>query len=194
MLVKYIKRVIKTGLLIQMAKGIYHKYNVLLYRVLGIMFDKYPNRMCARELAEELGINPTDITDRVRDYVRFQYLLRTKKRYPDPVTGRKVRLLRLSKHGAKTYLELKKRIKKGSDLNRKSNHVEMHVDSYFGITLRGAEELGITPELIGKMNYILTNADALQVADSEETDNSDNDTEEEYTMSTLNAQYGETSN
>lgn len=158
------------------------------------MFDRYPNRMCARELADELGVNPTDITDRVRDYIRFQYLLRTKKRYPDPVTGRKVRLLRLSKHGAKTYFELKKRMKKGSDLNRRSNHVEMHMDNYFGITLRGAEELGVTSELVEKMNYILTNADALQAVDSEEADNSDDDKEEEYLMNAVNAQYGETSN
>ena len=182
-----------------MAKGIYHKHNVLLYRVLSIMFEKYPDRMCARELADELGMKPTEITDRVKEYVKYQYLHRTKKRYTDATTGRKVRLLRISKMGTKTYLDLKRLIRLGFELNRKKR-APQKMNNYFGITKHGALEMDIDSEFIDNMNSILTNED---VQEEEEDDEGIEDEEEEpsevedvrvvnkYTSPITRSQYGE---
>lgn len=170
-----------------MKTGIYHKYNVMLYRTLRMLYNVYPNRLCTREIAEEFGVNPTHITDRMKDYVRYGYITRTKTRYPDPVTGRKVRLLRLSKFGARVYIDLVNRIQHGFDLNRSSSRPD-RLDMYFGVapkTLRAIsseereEFLQEKMKLVSELNDIVKKASLMGLA-AKGNSNEEEDVYEEY--------------
>jgi DNA-binding MarR family transcriptional regulator len=147
-----------------MAYGYYHKHNVLLFRILTKLFEIYPERISARELADYLEVAPTDITDRIKSYAGFGYVVRSKKKYVDETTGRKVRLIRITKKGAKAYMNLKRRTELGIDLNRKKPQSHK-VDCYFGITRRGAVEIGITTADIEKMNSMLVGDEDEEVED-----------------------------
>jgi DNA-binding MarR family transcriptional regulator len=141
-----------------MGNGYFHSYNVLLFRVLdALMWEEgiiKKDELSTRELAAILGLQPTDITARIKKYLECRYVVRSRKKYVDPTTGRKVRLMKITKSGIKTYMVLKKRIKLGFELNRQHRRVEK-VDTYFGLTKNGVDNLGITQETVDKMNALL---------------------------------------
>jgi hypothetical protein len=162
--------------------GIYHKYNVMLYRTLKLLYGVYPGRLCTREIAEAFGVTPAHITDRIRDYVKYGYLKRSGVRYLDPVTGRKVKLLRLSKHGARAYIDFVNRIQHGFDLNRRADRPGK-LDMYFGVknrTVLTLDENDREHFVQERENIILELNEIVRKANLMELD-SDVEQEDEYT-------------
>ncbi|MFA5395389.1 MAG: hypothetical protein WC346_05145 [Methanogenium sp.] len=131
------------GVELEMATGIYHKYNVFTYRVLKVLLEIYPKQISARELGTRLGVTQAQMNDRLQVYTKCKLISRSTKKYKDPVTGYSVRMIRIRKQGIKTYVELKARMQRNLDLNRHRDHTVQYVDSYLGISSQGLDELGV---------------------------------------------------
>lgn len=137
------------------AKGVYHKYNVLKYRVLNILYHDYIrhgiplNEIPESEwldtptIAEILGTQSGAISNDLDKYRVCGYVRRDVTNKIKGKPGRRRYGWRITNCGIKVYLALRDKMEKGQSLNFHSNE---KVDSYIGLTRRGYHELGRTEE------------------------------------------------
>ena len=122
-----------------MATGTYHKFNYLKFRILEALFDAYPASLTCKEIADNGDIELKKVADALNHYTssNYSYITRLKKKS----SSGKYRY-KINKSGVVAYLEFKHRIKLGFDLNR-HRRIPKRIESYYGITKKGAVEFGL---------------------------------------------------
>jgi hypothetical protein len=128
-----------------MATGVYHKYNVLKFRMLEVAYNHRPNPITCREIADELGLPINNISARMRAYTqrKYHYFSRQRKR-----TYSGSYRYKITKHGVITYFQYLKRIKLGFDLNQ-NRRAPKHMTTFDGlkvIRFRTKDDLTLTPK------------------------------------------------
>jgi hypothetical protein len=144
-----------------MGTGLYHKYNILKYRVLHVLYSAN-EPLTTLAIANKIGIDRKRITDALSHYHRHHYgytkRLKTKQGH--------YHLYTITKRGTEAYLSYDKRFRSGKSLNRlklTSEKVDSVLD-YFGINQSGIKKglnINDIPELAGlKKRNLDTNEDS----------------------------------
>ncbi len=122
-----------------MATGTYHKFNFLKFRILEVLVKAYPYTLTCKEIAYKGDIELKKVADALNHYIagNYSYVKRLNKKSKSGKYRYKI-----NKAGIVAYLQYKRRIEAGFDLNLHRRFPE-HVESYSGITKQGILELGL---------------------------------------------------
>ncbi len=122
-----------------MATGTYHKFNFLKFRILEVLVKAYPYTLNCKEIADKGDIELKKVADALNHYIagNYSYVKRLNKKSKSGKYRYKI-----DKKGIVAYLQYKRRIENGFDLNLHRRFPE-RVESYSGITKQGVLELGL---------------------------------------------------
>lgn len=136
------------------ARGIYHKYNVLKYRILNLLYITYTNVEGEASLSESkwlstpvigeiLGVETGAFTGMLNKYRKYGLIKRSQRRYKPKGASHSSYKWTITERGMLVYFDLKNRLEHGQTLNRKEHG---KLTSYVGLTKQGALEFGLTKE------------------------------------------------
>ena len=116
---------------IEKDRGYYHRYQVTAFRVLQACVRMPQRIFMVADIATYTGLSKHTISETIRRWIKydFRYLTRLPKRRG--IGGGYQYKIR--KHGIETYIALKKRIRRGFDLNQ-MQRIPKRTDCYFYIT------------------------------------------------------------
>ena len=64
-----------------MARGTYHKFNYLKFRILEALFDTYPTSLTCKEIADNGDIELKKVADTLNHYAsNYSYIMRLKEK------------------------------------------------------------------------------------------------------------------
>ncbi|HZK70735.1 MAG TPA: helix-turn-helix domain-containing protein [Clostridia bacterium] len=114
---------------IEKDKGYRNRYNVTAFMILQACVRMQQRIFTVADIADYTGLSKHTISECIRRWIKydFRYLTRLQKRIKAGAYKYKIR-----KHGIETYIALKKRIRRGFDLNQ-MQRTPRRIDCYFYI-------------------------------------------------------------